>query len=122
MPNLCAQTPWIHSFRLPVAHGISQCSFSFFSILYCFNIDGKLPKLRRENAELKKDKADLETNVAETIQHLQSQMATAVKVAIEKTSVLQMELNASQRRNEELERQIIELQNSRVRQVDHTAE
>lgn len=61
---------------------------------------------------MKKEKADMEAGVTDTIQQLQLQMTNAVQVAVEKTTSLQEALQASLGRNAELEAQLAHLQAS----------
>ena len=68
--------------------------------------------LKKENAGLKREKSDLEASVNETVQQLQSRMMNAVKLAVEKTSSLQAQLQARNSRVEELERQLARLQST----------
>ena len=68
--------------------------------------------LKKENAGLKREKSDLKASVNGTVQQLQSQMMNAVKLAVEKTSSLQAQLQARTSRVEELERQLARLQST----------
>jgi predicted RNase H-like nuclease (RuvC/YqgF family) len=71
----------------------------------------KLPKLRKENEALKQENSRLsaslteaEGRIAESISDLQLQMMTALQAAVEKAEHLQQELDASERKNQELQK------------------
>lgn len=58
---------------------------------------------------MKRQKSELEASVNGTVQQLQLQMMNAVKVAVEKTSSLQAQLQERNSRIEELERQLAQM-------------
>ena len=65
--------------------------------------------LKVENANLNRQKSELEASVKENVQQLQLQMMNAVKVAVDKTTSLQLQLQERNSRVEELERQLSQL-------------
>ena len=68
--------------------------------------------LQKENTDLKRQKSKLEASVNGTVQLLQLQMMNAVKVAVEKTSSLQAQLQERNSRVEELERQLAQMRST----------